>query len=60
MTDPEESQSNRIVDISVPDPVCGMAVDPAQSRGKATHDGQTYYFCAPGCLRPTPALAWLT
>jgi Cu+-exporting ATPase len=41
---------NRIVDVSVKDPVCGMAVDPAQPRGKAEHDGRTYYFCSPGCM----------
>src|SRR5208337_308215 len=45
-----ESQENRIIDISAKDPVCGMAVDPAQSRGKAQHEGQTYYFCSPGCM----------
>jgi P-type Cu+ transporter len=45
-----ESQENRIVDVSVKDPVCGMAVDPAQPRGKAEHAGQTYYFCSPGCM----------
>ncbi len=45
-----ESQENRIVDVSAKDPVCGMAVDPAQPRGKAQHEGQTYYFCSPGCM----------
>lgn len=33
------------------DPVCGMTVDPATARATATHEGQTYYFCAPGCAR---------
>jgi Cu+-exporting ATPase len=45
-----ESQENRIVDVSVKDPVCGMAVDPVQPRGKAEYEGQTYYFCSPGCM----------
>jgi len=45
-----ESQENRIIDVSAKDPVCGMAVDPAQSRGKAQHEGQTYFFCSPGCM----------
>ena len=27
-----------------------MAVDPAQPRGKAEYEGQTYYFCSPGCM----------
>jgi len=46
----QDLPENRIVDVSVKDPVCGMAVDPAQPRGKAQHDGQTYYFCSPGCM----------
>jgi Cu+-exporting ATPase len=32
------------------DPVCGMTVDPQKARGGSfEHDGQTYYFCSPGC-----------
>ncbi|MCI0460243.1 MAG: heavy metal translocating P-type ATPase [Gemmataceae bacterium] len=31
------------------DPVCGMTVDPATARASSTHEGQTYYFCCPGC-----------
>ncbi|MBY8829702.1 heavy metal translocating P-type ATPase [Hephaestia mangrovi] len=31
------------------DPVCGMTVDPAMARHKATHDGQEFYFCSAGC-----------
>lgn len=31
------------------DPVCGMDVDPATAPARAEHQGQTYYFCAPGC-----------
>ena len=33
------------------DPVCGMAVDPKTAAHTATYEGQTYYFCAPGCKR---------
>ena len=33
------------------DPVCGMKVDPATARHSAQYEGQTYYFCAPGCKR---------
>jgi xanthine dehydrogenase accessory factor len=33
------------------DPVCGMTVDIADARFKTEHNGTTYYFCAPGCLR---------
>lgn len=32
------------------DPVCGMAVDPNESAGSATHQGKTYYFCSTHCL----------
>ena len=34
----------------VKDPVCGMTVDPRKAAGSFEHDGQTYYFCNPGCL----------
>jgi Cu+-exporting ATPase len=33
------------------DPVCGMQVDPHTAQHKADYEGQTYYFCAPGCKR---------
>ena len=34
------------------DPVCAMPVDTAQPPGGShEHNGQTYYFCAPGCNR---------
>ncbi|MBN1240894.1 MAG: HAD-IC family P-type ATPase, partial [Gammaproteobacteria bacterium] len=49
------------------DIVCGMTVDPATALA-ATYDGETYYFCSPGCrskfdadpdkyLNPAPASA---
>jgi Cu+-exporting ATPase len=50
MSEAQESQENRIVDVSAKDPVCGMAVNPAEARGKANHEGETYYFCSPGCM----------
>ena len=50
MNEPEETLENRIIDISVIDPVCGMAVNPVEARGKAQHEGQTYYFCSPACM----------
>ena len=33
------------------DPVCGMEVDPTTAKQTTTYQGQTYYFCAPGCKR---------
>jgi len=33
------------------DPVCGMTVDVRSARHKVDHDGSTYYFCCPGCLK---------
>jgi len=50
MSEAEESQENRIVDVSVKDPVCGMAVNPVEARGKAHHEGETHYFCSPACM----------
>ena len=34
---------------TVKDPVCGMDVNPATAKATAEHEGQTYYFCCPGC-----------
>lgn len=33
----------------VKDPVCGMTIDKDDAAATAEHQGQTYYFCAPGC-----------
>jgi Cu+-exporting ATPase len=33
------------------DPVCGMDVDETTAKHTAEYDGQTYYFCAPGCKK---------
>ena len=31
------------------DPVCGMEVDEKKAPATATHQGKTYFFCAPSC-----------
>jgi YHS domain-containing protein len=31
------------------DPVCGMDVDEKTAPAKSEYNGQTFYFCAPGC-----------
>jgi YHS domain-containing protein len=31
------------------DPVCGMQVDEENAAATYEYQGQTYYFCAPGC-----------
>jgi xanthine dehydrogenase accessory factor len=36
---------------SAVDPICGMTVDIATAKWTAEKDGQTYYFCAPGCRK---------
>jgi YHS domain-containing protein len=33
----------------VKDPVCGMEIEASKAAGKSEYQGQTYYFCAPGC-----------
>jgi Cu+-exporting ATPase len=33
------------------DPVCGMTVVPERAAGHFEYKGQTYYFCATGCLK---------
>jgi Cu+-exporting ATPase len=34
---------------SVRDPVCGMTIDPATSRHRFDHRGETFHFCSAGC-----------
>lgn len=31
------------------DPVCGMDVNPVTARWSSEYNGETYYFCSPGC-----------
>ena len=31
------------------DPVCHMEIDEKTASWTSTYEGQTYYFCAPGC-----------
>lgn len=31
------------------DPVCGMQVDEKNAAATYEYQGETYYFCAPGC-----------
>lgn len=33
------------------DPVCGMTVDTRTATITSEYQGQTYYFCAPGCKK---------
>ncbi len=33
------------------DPVCGMQIDPKKAAAARTHEGQTFYFCSPGCAK---------
>ena len=36
---------------TVHDPVCHMDIDPQSAAGSSAYQGETYYFCAPGCKR---------
>jgi Cu+-exporting ATPase len=40
----QESTSRPVID-----PVCGMSVRPADAAGNQQYQGETYYFCGPGC-----------
>ena len=33
------------------DPVCGMNVDEDSAQWHSEHQGETYYFCSPGCQK---------
>lgn len=45
-----ESETTPTTSNAILDPVCGMTVDPGRARGRAQHQGETYYFCSPGCM----------
>ncbi|MGZ9053274.1 MAG: heavy metal-binding domain-containing protein, partial [Rhodoplanes sp.] len=46
---------------TVRDPVCGMTVDPATSKHRFDHHGETFHFCSAGCRTKFAAdpKAWL-
>jgi Cu+-exporting ATPase len=50
-------QTTTMPEARVIDPVCGMTIDPETAAGKSTRDGQTYYFCSPGCQEQFDAAA---
>lgn len=31
------------------DPVCGMEIKPEEAADSIEYEGETYYFCSPGC-----------
>ena len=33
------------------DPICKMEVDEKTAKYKSEYEGETYYFCAPGCKK---------
>jgi len=43
--DPHRADAKR----TVRDPVCGMSVDPATSKHRFEHKGETFHFCSAGC-----------
>jgi len=45
----ETTLGGKKVNAMARDPVCGMQVDEKSAVIKAQHNGQTYYFCSPGC-----------
>ena len=53
MTDHAHAHHAHALDASagakVKDPVCGMSVDPATSKHRADHAGETFHFCCAGC-----------
>jgi xanthine dehydrogenase accessory factor len=51
-----QTRRTRVVSETAPsilavDPICGMEVDPATAKWTAQRDGETFYFCAPGCRK---------
>ena len=44
------AQFDALFETTATDPVCGMEVEKANPPGGSfAHEGETYYFCAPGC-----------
>lgn len=41
--------SDQNYDHNAKDPVCGMDVDPHETKHRAEHQGKTWYFCSGGC-----------
>jgi YHS domain-containing protein len=37
--------------MKVIDPVCGMEIEAEEAAGQSVYNGQTYYFCSPGCKK---------
>jgi len=50
MNESETTPEAAATTTTVKDPVCGMAVDAAEARGKARYLDGTYYFCSPRCM----------
>jgi Cu+-exporting ATPase len=45
----ESTMSEEHESHTVKDPVCGMSVDPDETRHRATHQDETWYFCCSRC-----------
>ena len=48
---PTEEEINALGKMTAIDPICGMKVDPETAPAKFEHEGETFYFCCPSCLK---------
>ena len=48
--DPVEGKNKEVPAMAI-DPVCKMEVDESSAAATSEYNGQTYYFCAPGCKK---------
>ena len=48
--DKEKNEPPVRTQLKVTDPVCGMTFEPLNAAAKMEYEGQTYYFCNPGCM----------
>lgn len=48
---PTDEELNALGKQTEIDPICGMKVDPETAPAKFEHEGKTYYFCCPNCLK---------
>ncbi len=48
--DPDTEKYKEVPSMAI-DPVCKMEIDESSAAATSEYNGQTYYFCAPGCKK---------
>ncbi|MGI8544776.1 MAG: heavy metal translocating P-type ATPase [Aridibacter sp.] len=48
---PAAEELSELAKMTETDPICGMKVNPETAAAKFEHEGKTYFFCCPNCLK---------